>query len=261
MPARVARRPRGRRRARPDEARRVPRRRRLRGAREGAGDGARRRSIEELHASNLRGRGGAFFPTGRKASFIPKRRDSEAELPRRQRRRVGAGHVQGPRDHAPRPAPVDRGLPDHGARDRVEARLHLHPRRVPRRVRGPARRARGGRARPTCSAASRSSSTAAPARTSAARRRRCSSRSRASAASRARSRRSRRSPASTRRRRSINNVETIATVPPIIELGGAEYAKIGVRPNSTGTPRLLALRQRRATAATTSCRTGRRCAS
>ena len=32
----------------------------------------------------------------------------------------------------------------------------------------------------------------------------------------------------------INNVETIATVPKIIEVGGAEYAKIGV-PNSTGT--------------------------
>jgi NADH-quinone oxidoreductase subunit F len=32
----------------------------------------------------------------------------------------------------------------------------------------------------------------------------------------------------------INNVETIATVPKIIELGGGEYAKIGV-PNSTGT--------------------------
>jgi NADH-quinone oxidoreductase subunit F len=37
----------------------------------------------------------------------------------------------------------------------------------------------------------------------------------------------------------INNVETIATVPKIIELGGAEYAKIGV-PNSTGT-RLFSL--------------------
>ncbi len=32
----------------------------------------------------------------------------------------------------------------------------------------------------------------------------------------------------------INNVESIATVPRIIELGGAEYAKLGV-PNSTGT--------------------------
>src|SRR3989475_10382512 len=32
----------------------------------------------------------------------------------------------------------------------------------------------------------------------------------------------------------VNNVETIATVPPIIELGGAEYAKLGV-PDSRGT--------------------------
>ncbi|HUP32039.1 MAG TPA: NADH-quinone oxidoreductase subunit NuoF [Gaiellaceae bacterium] len=33
----------------------------------------------------------------------------------------------------------------------------------------------------------------------------------------------------------INNVETIATVPKIIELGGVEYAKIGVPPDSSGT--------------------------
>jgi NADH-quinone oxidoreductase subunit F len=32
----------------------------------------------------------------------------------------------------------------------------------------------------------------------------------------------------------VNNVETMATVPPIIEMGGAEYAKLGVS-NSTGT--------------------------
>ena len=32
----------------------------------------------------------------------------------------------------------------------------------------------------------------------------------------------------------VNNVETMATVPPIIELGGGEYAKLGVE-NSTGT--------------------------
>jgi NADH-quinone oxidoreductase subunit F len=32
----------------------------------------------------------------------------------------------------------------------------------------------------------------------------------------------------------VNNVETIATVPPIIEMGGAEYAKLGV-PDSRGT--------------------------
>jgi len=33
----------------------------------------------------------------------------------------------------------------------------------------------------------------------------------------------------------INNVETIATVPKVLELGGDEYAKIGAPPNSTGT--------------------------
>ena len=33
----------------------------------------------------------------------------------------------------------------------------------------------------------------------------------------------------------INNVETVATVPVVIAMGGAEYAKIGVPPDSTGT--------------------------
>jgi NADH-quinone oxidoreductase subunit F len=33
----------------------------------------------------------------------------------------------------------------------------------------------------------------------------------------------------------INNVETISTVPVIIELGGVEFAKLGVPPDSTGT--------------------------
>src|SRR5438094_7639679 len=33
----------------------------------------------------------------------------------------------------------------------------------------------------------------------------------------------------------VNNVETIATVPPVIAMGGAEYAKIGAPPSSTGT--------------------------
>jgi NADH-quinone oxidoreductase subunit F len=33
----------------------------------------------------------------------------------------------------------------------------------------------------------------------------------------------------------INNVETIATVPKVMELGGEAYAKIGAPPNSTGT--------------------------
>jgi NADH-quinone oxidoreductase subunit F len=38
----------------------------------------------------------------------------------------------------------------------------------------------------------------------------------------------------------INNVETVSTVPKVVELGGTEYAKIGAPPNSTGT-RLFSL--------------------
>ena len=68
--------------------------------------------------------------------------DRQAALPRDQRRRVGAGHVQGPRDHAPRPVPVPRGVADRRPRDRVDARLHLHPRRVRGGVRGARLRAR-----------------------------------------------------------------------------------------------------------------------
>ncbi|HEX6489910.1 MAG TPA: NADH-quinone oxidoreductase subunit NuoF [Gaiellaceae bacterium] len=33
----------------------------------------------------------------------------------------------------------------------------------------------------------------------------------------------------------INNVETIATIPKVLELGGAEYARLGAPPDSTGT--------------------------
>ena len=61
--------------------------------------------------------------------------DPEAALCLRQRRRVGARDLQRPRDHEPRPAPADRGLADRSARDRLPARLHLHPRRVSRPVR------------------------------------------------------------------------------------------------------------------------------
>ena len=187
------------RRARPDAARRVPRRRRLRRARKGEGMDSDA-LIDELVTSTLRGRGGAGFPTGRKASLVD-RSGAPADVPRRQRRRVGAGRFQGPRDHGARPAPLIEGCLIAARAIALEARLHLHPRRVPRGVRGAAacgrRRARRGPVRRR----RRSPSTAARAPTSAARRRRCSTRSRAGAASRGRGRRSRRSRASTCRRR------------------------------------------------------------
>ena len=54
---------------------------------------------DEVKKSNLRGRGGAGFPTGVKWGFIPK--DAKTVYLVGQRRRVGARHLQGPR--APRP--------------------------------------------------------------------------------------------------------------------------------------------------------------
>jgi hypothetical protein len=70
-------------------------------------------------------------------------------LPGRQRRRGRAGHLQGPRHHAPRPAQAGRGLLDRQLRDRREHLLHLHPRRVRARGREPADRDRRGlRGRP-----------------------------------------------------------------------------------------------------------------
>ena len=57
--------------------------------------------INEIKASGLRGRGGAGFPTGLKWSFMPKQSDGRPALPRGQRRRVRARHLQGPGDHAP----------------------------------------------------------------------------------------------------------------------------------------------------------------
>ena len=107
----------------------------------------------------------------------------EDGLPGRQRRRVRAGHLQGPRAAGLRPAPAARGDADRVLRARLQARLHLHPRRDDARGEDrPGGDRRGLRGRPAgqgppARAAGRSSwtsrCTAAPARTSAARRRGC----------------------------------------------------------------------------------------
>ena len=49
--------------------------------------------VDMVRASNLRGRGGAGFPTGLKWSFLP-RESSGADLLLRQRRRKRTGHVR-----------------------------------------------------------------------------------------------------------------------------------------------------------------------
>ena len=76
---------------------------------------------------------------GMKWSFLPEGQP-EAALPVRERRRERARHLQGPRDHRARPAPADRGDRGELPRDPLEDGLHLHPRRVPRGLRGRSRR-------------------------------------------------------------------------------------------------------------------------
>ena len=76
--------------------------------------------LKELEAIGLRGRGGAGFSMGKKASFLP--HGDDREVPVLQRRRVRARHLQGPRADAPQPAPADRGLHDRRLRRRCTAR-------------------------------------------------------------------------------------------------------------------------------------------
>ena len=97
--------------------------------------------LEEMLASNVRGRGGAGFAMGKKMSFIPK--GADGQVPRLQRGRVRARHLQGPRADAEEPASADRGDHHRRLRDRRQQVVHLHP----RRVRPPGRHARRGAGR------------------------------------------------------------------------------------------------------------------
>ena len=98
---------------------------------------------DEVKKSNLRGLGGAGFPTGVKWGFIPKGSTAPKYLVD-QRRRGRAGDVQGslsPRARSPCP---HRGHDHRGLRHRVASRLRLHPGRVRAAVADLQRRRRGG---------------------------------------------------------------------------------------------------------------------
>ncbi len=158
-------------------ARALPRHRWLRGlasrARQVAGRGARRG--QERHLARPRRR---RLPGRREVGAHAAER--VAALPRRQRRRERARHLQGPPADGVRSAPAHRGLPHRLLRRRAVAVLPLHPRRDGARP-GAHRRRRSTRPTPPATSARTSSAptsastsccTGAPAPTWSARRRR-----------------------------------------------------------------------------------------
>ena len=71
---------------------------------------------DDVRSATVLGRGGAGFPAGLKWGYTPGR---VAALPRRQRRRERARHVQGPAPHGARPPSAHRGLSHRVLRGRV----------------------------------------------------------------------------------------------------------------------------------------------
>ena len=113
--------------------------------------------IQELIESNLRGRGGAFFPTGRKASFIP----TPDKIAKPIYITVNADESE-PGTFKDReimlkvPHRLIEGCLVAAHAIQSTQRLHLHPRRVLSGVRGAAGGARRGARRGSARQASRS---------------------------------------------------------------------------------------------------------
>ena len=249
----------------------VPGRRRLRGLAQGA---------QEMTPGRGRRRSQGGRPARSRRRRLPGRHQVELRAEDRpapkymacQRRRVRAGHLQRPRDHGDRAAHADRGRGDR-ARYAIGAEtafIYIRGEYV-ERGRPAGSGDRRGRSARACSGEdvprdagqrARSTSSAARAPTSAARRRRCWSRSKGGARCRARARRSRPSRGCTAARRCINNVETLANVPHIIDRGSEWYNTIGVPPRNTG-PKIFCLsgRVNRARQLRAAARRGHRSAS
>ena len=137
---------RGHRRAGAGDARRLPPAGRLRGASQALSMLApgRARPDHDLGDPGPRRR---RVPDGQEG-LVPAPRE-HGQVPRVQRRRVRAGHVQGPRAHAEEPAHAHRGDHHRHLRRGHQPGVHLHPRRVRAPGRHPGggdRRGRAGRA-------------------------------------------------------------------------------------------------------------------
>ena len=133
---------------------RLQARRRLAGAAEGAGHGARRRHHRAEEREPARPRRGRL--PDRREVELPAAGRRQAALPGGQRGRVRAGHLQGRPADDGQPARAHRGRGHHGVRDQGQARVHLRPRRGA--ARGPAAAARGRRRRTRPATSARTSS-------------------------------------------------------------------------------------------------------
>ena len=108
--------------------------------------------MDEISAATLRGRGGAGFPMGRKASLLAKDTGKPVYLVvNADESEPGAFKDRDVMRHTPHRLIEGCLITAHGIGSRE--RLHLHPRRVPARVRGHAGRPRRTHARRSCSAA------------------------------------------------------------------------------------------------------------
>ena len=197
--------------------------------------GTRRRAMEpaaiteEVKKSNLRGLGGAGFPTGTKWSFIPKNHTGPVYLV------INADEGE-PGTFKDRyllerdPHALIEGMLIAARAIRSALGLRLHPRRVRAAV-APLQRGREGgvRRRPARARASTSSCTAAPAPTSAARRPDCCRRWKARRAGRRSSLRSRPSRAPSARRRSSTTWRRSAACRPSSTRGAEWFAGLGTK--------------------------------
>ena len=199
--------------------------------------------VQLVKDSELRGRGGAGFPTGMKWGFIPQGGDKPIYLV------VNADESE---PGTCKDIPLMMANPHELVEGVVIASYAIRAAHAFIYVRGEVvhvlRRlqaavaeayAAGYVGKDSSGRATTSSSpcTQAPVRTSAARRRRCSTPSRAGAASPGCGRRSPRSPASTRRPTVINNVESIASVPAIVRNGVDWFRSLGTETRPKLAPR------------------------